>query len=77
MNNTNPLKKRWLVLIAALIMLSFSLQDFDLSQLEKLELKDMFPIILLTVVIFLLRTSILSIVLLGIQKVWKRLTKKD
>ena len=77
MNNTNPIKKRWLVLIAALIMLSFTLQDFDLSHLEKLGFKDVLPIIVLTAIIFLFKTSILSVVLLSILKVWKRLTKKD
>lgn len=77
MNNTNPIKKRWLVLIAALIMLSFTLKDFDLSHLEKLAFKDVLPIIVLTAIIFLFKTSILSVILLSILKVWKRLTKKD
>ncbi|WP_164217313.1 hypothetical protein [Virgibacillus sp. YIM 98842] len=77
MNNTNPIKKKWLVLIAALIILSLSLQDFDVSQLEKLTFKDVMPIIVLTAIIFLFKTSILSVIFISIQKGVKRLTKKD
>ena len=68
MNNTNPIKKKWLVLIAALIILSLSLQDFDVSQLEKLTFKDVMPIIVLTAIIFLFKTSILSVIFISIQK---------
>jgi len=77
LNNTNHIKKRWLVLIAALIILSFSLQDFDFSRLEKLAFKDILPIIVLTAIIFLLKTSIFSVILFIIQKVWRRITKKE
>ena len=77
MNNKNPNNKRWLVLFAALIMLYFSFKDFNFSQLEKLAFKDIWPIIVLTSIIILFKTSILSVVLLSIQKIGRRLTNKD
>ena len=77
MNNTNPIQKKWLVLIAALIMLAFSLKDFDFSQLEKFSFKDILPIIVLTALIFLVRTSIFSLILLSVQKLWSKLSKKN
>lgn len=77
MNKTNFLSKKWLVLFAILIMLSFSLKDFKFSQLENLTFKDILPIIVLTALIFLLRTSIFSVILLSIQKVWNGLVKKN
>lgn len=58
-------------------MLSFTLKDFDSFQLENLSFKDVLPIIVLTAVIFLFKTSILSVVLLSIQKVLNILTKKN
>ena len=76
MNNKNATNKRWLILFAALIMLYFSLKDFDFSQLEKLAFKDVLPIIVLTAIIILFKTSILSVVLLSIQKIWRKLTNK-
>ncbi|AWE07217.1 hypothetical protein DCE79_07390 [Lysinibacillus sp. 2017] len=76
LNNTNSLKKKWLVLIAALIMLSFSLKNFNFTQLENFSFKDILPIIMLTAFIFLLRTSIFSVILLSIQKIWSQLSKK-
>ena len=77
MNNKNPNNKRWLVLFAALIMFYFSLKDFDFSQLGELAFQDILPIIVLTAIIILFKTSILSVFLLSIQKIGRRLTKKD
>ena len=76
MNNTN-LSKKWVVLIAALIILFFSLKDFNFSQLEKMGFKDIVPIIVLTIFIFLLRAGIFSVILLSIQKLWSRLSKRN
>ena len=76
MNNKNANNKRWIVLFAALIMLYFSLKDFDFSQLGELAFKDVLPIIVLTAIIILFKTSILSVVLLSIQKIWRKLTNK-
>ena len=77
LNKTNSTSKKWLVLIAALIMLAISLKDFNFSQLEKLSFQDVLPIIVLTAGIFLLRTSLLSVILLCLQKLWRVFCKKD
>ena len=77
MDNKNASNKRWIVLFAALMMLYFSLKDFNFSQLEKLTFKDVWPIIVLTAIIILFKTSILSFVLLGIQKFWRKCTNKS
>lgn len=77
LNNSNLIQKKWLVLIAALLMISYSLKDFNFNQLESLALKDLLPIIVLTALVILLKTSIISVVFLSIQKLWNRLTKKS
>lgn len=77
MNKTIPLKKKWLVLGAALIMLMFTLRDFNFSDFKKLSFEDILPIIILTAIIFLLRTSLLSAILIGVQKLWKKLNKGE
>ena len=76
MNNTN-LSKKWVVLIAVLIMLFFSFKDFDFSQLAEMGFKDIVPIIVLTVFIFILRAGVFSVILLSIQKLWNKLSKKN
>ena len=76
MDNKNTSNKRWIVLFAALMMLYFSLKDFNFSQLEKLTFKDVLPILVLTAIIIVFKTSILSVVLLGIQKFWRKCTNK-
>ena len=76
MNNENATNKRWLLLFAALIMLYFSLKDFDFAQLEKLAFQDVLPILVLTSIIILFKTSILSVILLSIQKIWRKCTNR-
>lgn len=76
MDNKNASNKRWIVLFAALMMLYFSLKDFNFSQLEKLTFKDVLPILVLTAIIIVFKTSILSVILLGIQKFWRKCTHK-
>ena len=77
MNDINPSPKKRLILIAALIMMFFSLKDFNFSQLGQMEFKDILPIIVLTTFVFVLRAGIVSIILLSIRKLWSKLRKKD
>lgn len=77
MNQTTPLKKKWLVLAAVMIMLLFTLKDLDFSDLKKLSFEDVLPIIVLTALIFLFKTSILSAILIGVQKIWKKLNRGE
>ena len=77
MNDINPSPKKRLILIATLIMLFFSLKDFNFSQLGQMEFKDILPIIVLTTFVFVLRAGIVSIILLSIRKLWSKLCKKD
>ena len=69
-------KRKWPLLLAALIMLAVTWLDTDLSAFSQLSPEDFLPVALITAVIFLAKTGALSLVLLGLRKLWNRIRKK-
>ena len=70
------LKKKWPLLLAALIMLAVTRLNNDPDSLSSLSPEALLPVLILTAVIFLLKTGTLSLVLLGLRKLWNRIRKK-
>ncbi|MER1956927.1 MAG: hypothetical protein ABS942_06090 [Solibacillus sp.] len=75
MNTKQTLTKKWLVVIVIVLMLALTLKDVDANQLESFTIKDMLPLFVITAVIFILKTSVLSMLLLAIRKLWHKLSK--
>ena len=75
MNTKQTLTKKWLVVIVIVLMLALTLKDVDANQLESFTIKDMLPLFVITAVIFILKTSVFSMLVLGVQKIWRRLGK--
>ena len=70
------LKKKCPLLLAALIMLAVTWLNNDPDSLSSLSPEALLPVLILTAVIFLLKTGMLSLVLLGLRKLWNRIQKK-
>ncbi len=70
-------KNKWPLLAAALAMMALTWLDHDVSALRGLALADMAPVLLITVVVFLLKTGALAAVLLALKKLWNRLKKRS
>ena len=68
--------RKWPLLLAALIMLAATWLDTDLSAFSQLSPEALLPVILIAAVIFLAKTGALSLVLLGLRKLWNRVRKK-
>ena len=71
------LKTKWPLLVAALIMLAVTWLNKDPEALSNLSAEAILPIVILTVVIFLLKTGVLSLALLGLRKLWHWIFKKE
>lgn len=67
---------KWPLLLAALIMLAATWLDTDLRAFSQLSPGDLLPVIRIAAVIFLAKTGALSLVLLGLRKLWNRIRKK-
>ena len=53
-------------------MFAITWLDNVYSAYQQLSLADLAPVIIITVVTFLVKTGILSAVLIGLKKLWKR-----
>lgn len=71
-----PNAVKYTVIAACVIMLILSLRDTDFSAFENLSLSDILPILVIAVVIFALKTGILTALILGIRKLIKLIFKK-
>ena len=69
-------KRKWPLLAAALIMMAITWLSKDPGTLSQLSGEDLWPVVILTAVIFLLKTGALSLILLGLRKLWNRIRKK-
>ena len=68
-------KNKWPTAIAAVIMLAITWTDTDTGALKKLNADVILPVMIITLVIFLLKTGILSAILMGTKKLWEQLRK--
>lgn len=68
-------KNKWPLAIAAALMLAVTWFDTDLEALKGLSGSDFLPVAIITAVIFLLKTGLLSVVLIGLKKLWDHFRK--
>ena len=61
-------KNKWPIAVAAVVMLGLAWRDNDLSAWKGLSAEELIPVLSTAAVIFLLKTGILSVLLLGVKK---------
>ena len=69
-------KYRWIQFISAVIMIAVNLSKADFSVYRQFSANELIPIAAITVVIFLLKTGVLSGILIGLKELWQRFLKK-
>ena len=69
-------KYRWILFISAVIMIAVNLSKADFSVYRQFSANELIPIAAITVVIFLLKTGILSGILIGLKELWQQFRKK-
>ena len=62
------MKNKWILIGVAVIMIAINLLNTDFSAYKQLSPADLVPVIAIALVIFLSKTGILSILLIGIKK---------
>ncbi len=67
------MKNKRILLGTAIVLTAINLLNTDLSAYQKLSLADLLPVIAIASISFLLKTGVLSGLLIGIRKVWERL----
>lgn len=69
------MKNKWILFGVAVVLMADNLMNADLSVYRQLSPSDLWPVLVITLVSFLLKTGVLSAALIGIQKLWTKLRK--
>lgn len=70
------MKNKWILFGVAIVLMAINLLNADFSAYKQLSPADLVPVIAIALVIFLIKTGVLSALLIGIKKLWKWLIRK-
>ena len=70
------MKNKRLLFGIAVVMIAINLLNADFSAYQQLTASDLGPVITIALVIFLLKTGAVSALIIGIKKLWEKLTGK-
>ncbi len=66
---------KWILFAIAIVIMAINYLNKDFSVYRQLSAADLVPVIVITVVIFLIKTGVLSVVLVALKKLWERIKK--
>ena len=67
---------KWILFALALVIMAVNYLSKDFSAYKQLSAADLIPVIGITVVIFLLKTGVLSALLIGLKKLWEQIKEQ-
>ena len=67
---------KWFLFALALVIMAVNYLSKDFSAYKQLSAADLIPVIGITAVIFLLKTGVLSALLIGLKKLWEQIKKQ-
>ena len=70
------MKNKWILFAVALVLIVINLLNADFSAYKQLSAGDLFPVIVIALVSFLIKTGVLSAAVIGIKKLWEWIRKK-
>ncbi len=70
------MKNKWILIGVAIILMAINFLNADFSAYKQLSVADLLPVIAIALVIYLIKTGILSALLIGIKKLWEWLRRK-
>ena len=70
------MKNKWILFGVAIVLMVINFLNADFSAYRQLSPADLVPVIIIALVIFLLKTGVLSALLIGIKKLWEWIKRK-
>ena len=70
------MKNKWILFGVAIVIMAINFLNADFSAYKQLSPADFLPVIVIALVSFLIKTGVLSALLIGIQKLWEWLRRK-
>ena len=69
-------KNKWILFGVALVLIVINLINAVFSAYEQLSPGDFLPVIVIALVSFLVKTGVISTLIIGIKKLWERVKHK-
>lgn len=70
------MKTKWILFAVAIALMAINFLNADFSVYKQLSAADLLPVIAIVLVSFLIKTGVLSALLIGIKKLWQWLRRK-
>ena len=70
------MKTKWILFAVAITLMATNFLNADFSVYKQLSAADLLPVIAIVLVSFLIKTGVLSALLIGIKKLWQWLRRK-
>lgn len=70
------MKNKWILPGVAIVLIAINLLNTDLSAHQQLSPADFLPVLIIASVSFLIKTGVLSALLIGIKKLWEWIKRK-
>ena len=70
------MKNKWILFGVAIVLMAINLLNADFSAYQLLSPADFLPVIVIASVSFLIKTGVLSAILIGLKKLWKKIHKR-
>lgn len=70
------MRNKWILFGVAIILMAINLLNADFSVYKQLTPTDFLPVIIVALVSFLIKTGVLSTLLIGIKKLWEWIRRK-
>lgn len=70
------MSNKWILFAVAIVLIVFNLINADFSAFVQLSPADFLPVIAIALLSFLIKTGVLSALVIGIKKLWERIKHK-
>ena len=70
------MKNKWILFAVAISLMAINFLNADLSAYKQLSPADLVPVIVIALVSFLLKTGVLSAVIIGLKNLWEWIKRK-
>ena len=71
------MKNKWILFGVAVALIAINLINADFSAFRQLSPADFLPVIAIALVSFLIKTGVLSALIIGIKKLWEKTRRGD
>ena len=70
------MKNKWILFVVAIVLMAINFLNSD-SSYKQLSPADFLPVLVIALVGFLIKTGVLSAILIGLKTLWEKICRRD